>query len=147
MRFDNMFEIRLLKRPHKFFVYWIGRPDYHIMDWLGCNFHWVKAEGQPKGGFDTPWDAWMWADKRNVLQRQEVMQEISPKSGTHLSDFKDYFTSELQAYPFGDEQRRFRVNCPLYCDEHNSAFMYPPDEWWDEFDAWMKKKQGMRKKK
>lgn len=137
---DDIFNIRLLKRPHKFFVYWIGRPDYHIMDWAGCNFHWVKAEGQPKGGFDNPWDAWMWADKRQVLQKQEVHDEIEGKSGTHLSENKDYFESSLHYYPDGKRQY-FNVDCPLYCDEHDEHIIVnPPDEWWQEYDKWIEQR-------
>lgn len=136
---DDVFNIRLLKKPHKFFVYWIGRPDYHIMDWLGCNFHWVRAGEQPKGGFDNPWDAWMWADKRIVLQKQEVYDELALKSGTHLNEYKDYFESNLHYYPDGKRQY-FSVHCPLYCDKHDQVFVDPPDEWWQEYDKWIKQR-------
>ena len=131
---DNMFEIRLLKRPHKFFVYWIGRPDSHIMDWAGCNFHWVKAEGQPKGGFDNPWDAWLWADKRIVLQKQEVQDELAGKSGTHKSDYKEYFITSL-SFRWGYAE--FRVKCPLFCDEHDQEYFDPPEEWVKDYKKWL----------
>lgn len=139
---DDMFNIRLLKKPHKFFVYWIGRPDEHIMDYLGSNFHWVKAEGQPKGGFDNPWEAWMWADKRIVLQKQEVWDEMGPKSGTHLSDYKEYFTSSIHRRDDGLPQ--FSIKCPLDCDKHPKLmldYVNPPDEWCKEYDKWVAERQ------
>lgn len=142
MRSDDAFEVRLLKRPHKFFVYWIGRPDYHIMNWRGCNFHWVKAESQPRDGFDTPWDAYLWADKRIMLQREDVMREIGPKSGSHLGDSIDRYVSDIVYNP--DGSRQFSVHCPLYCDEHQHAYVDPPAEWWHEYDEWVREKKTLR---
>lgn len=120
--------IRLLKRPHKFFVYWVGQPDYHIMDWAGCNFHFIRAPGQPKGGFDTPWEAYYWAESKT---KEEIQAEAWGASGSFLKDEISKQSWDI-GWSGGAESISFRGRCQLDdCKEegHSWGQMVPPKEW------------------
>lgn len=145
MRSDyGTFHIRLLKRPHKFFIYFQGQPEEHVMDWSGCNFRVVRAEGQPKGGFETPWDAWLWAEERPL---KEIQEEVEGKAGTHLSENKEYYEWQIH-YPNGHTPV-FEGKCPLdECSIHTDlvTHRYPPDEWLEKYKIHSLRKQRERNK-
>jgi len=58
------------KRP-RYVVYLIGKWDYHLMDWAGCNFRRIKAPNQPK--FIKITDAINWAEK--LFKEQDKKEE------------------------------------------------------------------------
>jgi len=109
------------------------------MDWTGCNFHWVKAENQPKGGFDTPWDAWLWADRITHFNPTKVYDEIDSKSGSFLQDKKRY-DAELY-FEKGSNTPRFRIKCPLNCKVHEEQYVDSPSEWLKLYEEHMQKRE------
>lgn len=41
-----------------------GQPDYHIMDWRGCNYRVYAIHDQPRRGFDSADEAVAWYHQR-----------------------------------------------------------------------------------
>ena len=141
-------EIRLLKRPHKFFVYWFGQPNEHIMDWTGCNYHRVKAEGQPKDGFDTPWDAWLWAETRVAFTEQAIRDEIYDKNGSFISDNAPADADDTCDICWAPDAKepQFSIHCTLYCDAHDRVYYDPPKEWLQKYHDFVKSREEYQRR-
>ena len=83
----DLFEVDIVadlrcKTP-RFYVYFVGKEDYHIMDWAGCNFRRIKAPNQPVKGFISIKEAVFWG------RSYPIWKEKYPQVdgiGLHLGD-------------------------------------------------------------
>ena len=72
----------------KFKVYIWGQPDYHIMDWSGCNYRYLAVGGQPARGFDTFAQALTAAKKLFHTEARAREYAGNRGDGTFMSDAK-----------------------------------------------------------
>ncbi len=83
----------------RFKVYVWGQPNYHIMDWRGCNYRYKAVPGQPHRGWETRKEAEEWARTQfeNVAQARGWAY-FNAGDGTFMTDDK-FADLDLQPVP------------------------------------------------
>lgn len=72
----------------KYKVYVWGQPDWHLMDWRGCNYRYKCVEGQPHYGFETAEGAEQFARKKFKTNNDVKEYGNGCGDGTFLTEEK-----------------------------------------------------------
>jgi hypothetical protein len=63
-----------------------GKPDNHIMDWRGCNYHYASVKGQPHFGFKTREAAEAWLRAKFPKDRDAKVYAGNAGDGAFYTD-------------------------------------------------------------
>lgn len=68
----------------------IGRPDFHVADWRGCNFHWLVLPGWPKFKYlpDTDRNRKVLGALCRAVDKTRVRLKLEGRSGSFLPDWQ-----------------------------------------------------------
>jgi len=89
----------------KYVVYVVGKWDYHMMDWLGCNYRRIKAPNQPI--FRLIADAVAWADR--WMKEYDKHKVFAPGEGGHVAAMDNIIEARL-VYESGEYKHPWAVD-------------------------------------
>jgi hypothetical protein len=96
-----------------------GVPAYHMMDWNGCNFHYVTLPDQPFRGFKTPQECLEWLFEKYPTQKQAV------DAGTALQSQGTWFDGNgMLDVDYEKKQANERVEMDKH-NGHGRIVVYP----------------------